>query len=592
MAELPNRPTLEADFARRFGKLARKHLLEFRRLLGDPPSLENIPPEFWLKMQREVDAETYAILLLIFDESALFHGWDSPAMGLVAFGWAKDRADSLSRYWVESVQDRLQKGFDKLEQPEPVKETTVAEARVANSFGGGGNNRSGSTATDDDDESFTPINRVFPGQPAVKVPTQDEIDELITDTFGPKRIETIAMDETTRARHAGGESAIEETVGISQDDLWRNNPQDSVTGPCKICKPLDGLKRSEWPWRYSEGPPSPHPRCVCSIDHANIPLSQAIGRMLDDEDYKSLSARKSFNVKAWFRTIPDAAEWRAYCRENEIDINDRASFKAFSPSEARDENGKWTGGSLGSKLPSPHKGEVKVVGDGDAAGLTKQIFGDGVTLSHVATMVGSPPNAQVRMSHGFNDELHVHFNTPDGEVSAHRTLFKTKNGVRCINQSLTVSKSAQGKGIGGKIVADQIEAMKNAGVLSIETTAAKGNDSIGYKVWPKLGYDANLSEADRNALPPNLKAAKTIQDLYATPLGQTWWEANGSTKLMTIELQDADSISRKKAIAYVEKIKEKSASKSTTNPADDVFSPKQHLVLDEITREFQKTNGK
>lgn len=304
-------------------------MVEFRKLLGDPPSLENIPPKFWLKMQREVDAETYAILLLIFDESALFHGWDSPAMGLTAFGWAKDRADAFSRYWVESTQERLQKGFDKLEKPEPVKETTVDEARAANSFGGNGDDDGESIATGDDDESFTPINRVFPGQPAVKIPAQKEIDELLADTFGPKRVASNAIDETTRARHAGGEAAIEETVGISQDDEWENNPQDSVSGPCKICKPLDGMKRKDWPWRYQEGPPSPHRGCVCTVRYKQVPLSEAIGRMLDDEDYKSLNAQPKFDVKAWFRTIPNAAEWRVYCRENEVAIDDQSAFKSW-----------------------------------------------------------------------------------------------------------------------------------------------------------------------------------------------------------------------------------------------------------------------
>lgn len=347
MSELPNREILESDFAKRFGKLARKHMREFRRLLGDPPALENVPQEFFDKMQRETDAELYAILLLIFDESAIYHGWDTAASGLAAYGWAKQRAEDFSKYWVESTQTRLANGFDKITTPEPIRETTVAEARAASGMGGIGNRNQTSVANDD--EPFEPVNRILPGQPPVKIPTKEEIDELLDETFGENRIEQNAVDETTRARFAGGESAIEETVGISQEDRWRNNPQDSKSGPCPICTKLNGLKRSEWPWRYREGPPSPHRGCCCDVDYHFAPLSDAIGRMLDAPDYKSLPSQPRFNLKSWFRVIPNAAEWRAYCRENELDMDDRSEFKSFNPSEPRDESGKWTSSG------SPHQ---------------------------------------------------------------------------------------------------------------------------------------------------------------------------------------------------------------------------------------------
>lgn len=313
MAELPNREQLESNFAKRFGKLARRQQREIKRLFGDPPDFQNIPEQFWLKMQRETDAELYAILLLIFDESAIYHGWDTPESGLAAYGWAKQRADEFSKYWVESTQTRIERGLAKLQKPEPIDESTVEAARAANRLSGGNGTGGGKPSpVASGDEPFSPANRVFPGQPPIKVPTKEEIDDLLDDAFGAKRIETNAVDETTRARHAGGESAVEETVGISQDDEWQNNPEDSVTGPCKICKPLNNLKRSEWPWRYREGPPSPHRRCCCSVRYKFVSLPDAIGRMIDDPDYKSL--------------------------------------KAFDPSESRDESGKWTAGSARSQL--------------------------------------------------------------------------------------------------------------------------------------------------------------------------------------------------------------------------------------------------
>lgn len=281
--ELPNRDELEADFAKRFGKLARRHMLEFRELLGNPPDINNIPPEFWEKMEHEVAAETYAILLLIFDESAMLHGWENP--GMAAYGWAKQRASDLANYWTDSSRVRLSNGLEELTNGEPPNESTVESARESN--------------------RFVPTNRITPYLP--RTPESSEIDDLVDSVFGPQRVTGIAVDETTRARHAGGEAGIEETIGLSQDDVWRVNPPRV----CKTCMELDGRRRADWPWRYREGPPI-HPRCKCDVIYASVTLSDAIGRMLDDPDYKSL--------------------------------------KSYDPNEKRDESGKWTSGGATSEL--------------------------------------------------------------------------------------------------------------------------------------------------------------------------------------------------------------------------------------------------
>ena len=316
MSEIPNRDDLEKQFAKRFGKIARRHEREFRKLLGDPPDLANVPDAFWRKMEHETEAELYPILLLIFDESSLFHGWDDIASGLAAFGWAKQRSEDLSKQWVESTQIRLQKGFDKIYEPTGEAGSTIDSAR-----------RQSQSVEDQHSSQTLPINRIT--DYFEREPTKEEVDEIVDSAFGPSRIAQNAVDETTRARHAGGEAAIDATVGISQDDTWEIHPQLSQSGPCKICTDLNGKKRSEWPWRYSDGPPA-HPRCVCTVAYQNVPLSDAIGRMLDDPDYKSLNAIPQFNLKSWFRQIPNAAEWRVFCRENMVDIDDQSEFKSWS----------------------------------------------------------------------------------------------------------------------------------------------------------------------------------------------------------------------------------------------------------------------
>ena len=303
MAELPNRDDLEARFAKKFGRLARKHMHEFRDLLGTPADINNVPESFWVKMQDETDREMFAILLLIWSDSAELHGWTGHDMSVAAMGFASMRAAELGTYWAKSTRTRLEKGFDKLNNPIQPLERTVNEARETNA-------------------------RLNPYQPTERtLPDREELDHLLDVTFGPHRVETIAIDETTAAQFSGGESGVDATVGLSDDDRWRCDWRyDNV---CEICSPLDDQRRSVWSEHFPEGPPTPHPRCRCWIQYSSVAAN------------KSLPERFSL---AWHRTIPNAAEWRAWCFDNGVDHEDRARFKSYNPNEARDESGKWTGG--------------------------------------------------------------------------------------------------------------------------------------------------------------------------------------------------------------------------------------------------------
>lgn len=251
MAELANRDELEENFAKKFGRVARRHMHEYREFLGNPPDESNVPPEFWKKVERETENELVPILLLIFGESAELHGWQGADMGLAAFGFASQRAGEFAKYWVESTQDRLAKGFDKIAQrnrQEP-SERTIEDAIESN--------------------RHVPVNRINPMRP--QQPTEeidrDELDELLDHTFGPKRIETVAIDETTTAQHAGGESGVSETVGLSEEDIWKCDwRHDNV---CEVCSPLDDQPRSVWQEAFPQGPPTPHPRCRCYIQYAH-----------------------------------------------------------------------------------------------------------------------------------------------------------------------------------------------------------------------------------------------------------------------------------------------------------------------------------
>ena len=70
---------------------------------------------------------------------------------------------------------------------------------------------------------------------------------------------------------------------------------------------------------------------------------------------------------------------------------------------------------------------------------------------------------------------------------------------------------------------------------------------VGYKVWPKLGFDANLLPGETSS-DPRLQQCQTVQDILA--IDAEWWRVNGSQRLMTFDLSP-NSASWRKLLLYV-----------------------------------------
>jgi hypothetical protein len=69
---------------------------------------------------------------------------------------------------------------------------------------------------------------------------------------------------------------------------------------------------------------------------------------------------------------------------------------------------------------------------------------------------------------------------------------------------------------------------------------------IGYRYWPKLGFNAPLEDPERAI--GAFHACETVQDLIARDEG--WWTAHGSQRLMEFDLS-ADSRSWTKLLDYL-----------------------------------------
>jgi hypothetical protein len=362
MAELPNRDELEAAFARAFGKVARRHMHELRGHLGDPPSIDNVPPEFWEKIEHEAEQAVYPHLYSIFLHSANYHGWGNEtddstkvkALGdfirkpakaltdaaLAAFGWAKERAKQFASNWVtsrrEGIGKALEKELQKQEQSEPERPEIIP-------FPTGE-----PTPQPDEPEPDEP--------PGI---SRDRLDEILDHFFGPVAIERNVVDETTQGRHQGAETAIEATVGLGEDDRWRTQKDSAV---CPICAPNEGKRREDWPAKFAEGPPC-HPRCRCWIEYSgfdpdHVPNVPIIPHPPEDwlDDWMSGAAQREANKPQIWKPIG------------------KKSLKAFNPTEARDDSGKWTIGAAESAemLDKIRAGDKRSKNQGDLRRVNKE----------------------------------------------------------------------------------------------------------------------------------------------------------------------------------------------------------------------------
>lgn len=60
------------------------------------------------------------------------------------------------------------------------------------------------------------------------------------------------------------------------------------------------------------------------------------------------------------------------------------------------------------------------------------------------------------------------------------------------------------------------------------------DEMVGYQVWPKFGFDAELTAADLNAAPGHLRHCRSV--LEVTTTDAQWWSDNGSSREMQFDL--------------------------------------------------------
>ena len=170
--------------------------------LGDPPSLDNVPADFWDEVGGSLEEAVQQVLQSAYASSSVNLGNAINSQFQVDVGGAVDwtLANQAAASWAATYAFDLVKG---------INETTQAQlAEVITGFFQEGLN-------------------------------MGELRGLIADIFSPERAAKIGSTEITRAANRGEYDTIQEIedAGVEMIATWATSEDDHV---CDICGPLDG----------------------------------------------------------------------------------------------------------------------------------------------------------------------------------------------------------------------------------------------------------------------------------------------------------------------------------------------------------------
>lgn len=188
--------------------------------------------------------------------------------------------------------------------------------------------------------------------------------------------------------------------------------------------------------------------------------------------------------------------------------------------------------------------DIKLVKENYNKDRIKDVLGEEPSSEEFATMLGVPEGKSTikcqTKKNPWSNNYEVEVSVSGEGYEMHRKFLKDKNGdVFCKNEEIRVNP--KGTGLGLRIFSEQVQSLSKEGkVKKIKCYAAGsgGEDAekatyIGFKVWPKFGYDGPLTDEHKNEWRRNPDAKKynkanTIQELYAMPGGKEIWEKYGS----------------------------------------------------------------
>ena len=174
--------------------------------------------------------------------------------------------------------------------------------------------------------------------------------------------------------------------------------------------------------------------------------------------------------------------------------------------------------------------------------LARQLFGRVVANETLARAVGALDGAEVTFSVRrewlFAEIKHLYVEAQ--ECSIRRDSY---GELYLYIHELTKRPSAPAR-LSVSMLLSQVSAAQTLGISRIELYAAGDPHSIsrnGYYTWARCGFDARLTLRERQFLPPELDAARTLNELMLMG-GAAWWKKRGTERSMVFEIADDSSM--------------------------------------------------
>lgn len=229
MPDIVNRSTFEEDLATAIARLFGRQRREVIALLGDPPNMASIPPEWWVGITTELRSTIAPIMEVVYLEQA------AVVMDVATIGVEWGLVNEAAVTWANNYTLELVAGLNNT--------TRQAVTSAVNSFFSQG-------------LSIT------------------ELKAKLTPIFGPVRAELIAVTEVTRAAAEGERQTaarIARNTGVDMVPIWQTVADERV---CPICGP-----RHDQVIIDGQFPPA-HPRCRCFVTLELPPVPDEIQPIL------------------------------------------------------------------------------------------------------------------------------------------------------------------------------------------------------------------------------------------------------------------------------------------------------------------------
>lgn len=343
---------------------------------------------------------------------------------------------------------------------------------------------------------------------------------------------SVARTEVNRVRRETTRQIYEDNSDILEGWEW---VASKSTRTCPLCLAMDGR-------RFPLDEPFPqHVNCRCTMKSVIIDLpakKRTLGKdyfeNLSDEDKEKILGKETF---------------LAY-KEHGLTLDDFVTFrndKRFGKSVSRKPLAKI----LSEKGISDDKNfeeinlpkNIKVSFEYGTKKKLQTLLGKKLKDDEVGALVGAFDDAKISVTKA-GENLFFNINHP--LISRQeRTLGRDyANRLYFHNDYFRASANAP-KGTGAKSFTVQALTAKKFGIEYVHTFAAGeyGNKRFnGYYTWARMGYDAELTDEDRAALPKKFKNIKTLNELMLAG-GKDDWKIKGTERDMIFDLSDdSDSL--------------------------------------------------